>query len=99
MNENGEQQSVFNLLGDVSLPTFDFNAPSGGGLPEINISGLSELTIDPTIKKTTAAAKTTKKGKAAAAEAPKGGFSLPFLKPYDDQKLSYAEMLNKKGRK
>jgi len=94
MNANGEGESVLGFLGNLQLP-------SGGELPGLSLEGLQELSLDPTIKKTTKSAPVAKKtirGKKTAPPAkPQGGFSLPnFLKPYDDNKLSYSDMLNKK---
>jgi len=74
--------------GGFSLPDFSFpEGGSGGGLPEIDIGGLSEFSLDPTIKKTvkktTAATKTQRGGvkkTTAKTEEKKGGFTLPFMK-------------------
>jgi len=88
------------------LPSINLDGLSAG---EINLDGLQDLSLDPTLKKTTRSAPAAKKtvasrfgGKKAAPveEEKKGGFNLPnFLKPYDGNKLSYSEMLNKKGGK
>eukprot|EP00471_Norrisiella_sphaerica_P003495 CAMPEP_0184483218 /NCGR_PEP_ID=MMETSP0113_2-20130426/4856_1 /TAXON_ID=91329 /ORGANISM="Norrisiella sphaerica, Strain BC52" /LENGTH=165 /DNA_ID=CAMNT_0026863483 /DNA_START=205 /DNA_END=702 /DNA_ORIENTATION=- len=98
MNEERAASGGFSL----SLPSFDL--PSGGG-GEISIEGLSQFSIDPTLKRTTRGtqAKTTSRGtvrgkKTAPVQEEKAGFSLPnFLKPYDDGKMTYSEMLEKKG--
>jgi len=103
MNEERAQGGgLLDGLATLSLPSIE-----GGGLPEINLDGLSDLSIDPTLKRTTKQpAKTVATGRktafgkkaAPAPEPEQKGFQLPsFLKPYDSGKLSYSEMLNKKG--
>mmetsp|Transcript_10556 Transcript_10556/g.16901 ORF Transcript_10556/g.16901 Transcript_10556/m.16901 type:complete len:116 (+) Transcript_10556:55-402(+) len=72
--------------GGFSLPDFSLPEGGSGGLPEINLEGLSEFSLDPTLKKTvkkTTASKAAPRGgkkTVAAKEEKKGGFSLPFLK-------------------
>mmetsp|Transcript_19321 Transcript_19321/g.27208 ORF Transcript_19321/g.27208 Transcript_19321/m.27208 type:complete len:189 (+) Transcript_19321:75-641(+) len=72
--------------GGFSLPDFSFpEGGSGGGLPEINLEGLSEFSLDPTLKRTVKKTTTqrgtqrgTKKKTTAATQEKKGGF--PFFK-------------------
>lgn len=100
MNDERAAKGGFQLPG-LSLPSV------GSGNFEINLDGLQDLSLDPTLKKTTksapAPAKKTFRGKAKAAapvEEKKGGFNLPnFLKPYDGNKISYSDALNKNARK
>jgi len=77
--------------GGFSLPDFSFpEGGSGGGLPEISLEGLSEFSLDPTLKKTVKKTPAStqrgtvrgakKKTTAAAPKEKKGGFTLPFLK-------------------
>mmetsp|Transcript_10557 Transcript_10557/g.16904 ORF Transcript_10557/g.16904 Transcript_10557/m.16904 type:complete len:207 (+) Transcript_10557:520-1140(+) len=88
--------------GGFSLPDFSLPEGGSGGLPEINLEGLSEFSLDPTLKKTvkkTTASKAAPRGgkkTVAAKEEKKGGFSLPFLKPYDNGKQSFSDALNRR---